>query len=50
MKGLAIKPRTVTPLPPIIDLMTALKRSLAQEAPAKGTTVEEKKRAKAPPD
>jgi hypothetical protein len=34
MKGVAIKPREVaTPLP-LIDLMAALKRSLAGEAPA----------------
>ena len=34
MKGLPIEPRAVSA--PVIDLMSALKRSLAQEAPAKG--------------
>jgi DNA end-binding protein Ku len=34
MKGIAIKPRAVSAPPPIIDLMVALKRSLAQQAPA----------------
>jgi DNA end-binding protein Ku len=34
MQGMAIKPRAVsTPPPPVIDLMAALKRSLAAEAP-----------------
>ena len=32
MKGLTIKPREIAAPPPVIDLMTALKRSLAQEA------------------
>jgi hypothetical protein len=36
MKGLPVKPRAVTEPPPVIDLMSALKRSLAQEKPAKG--------------
>ena len=36
MKGLPVKPRAVTEAPPVIDLMSALKRSLAQETPAKG--------------
>src|ERR1700674_5567998 len=34
MKGVAIKPREVSTPPPVIDLMAALKRSLAGEAPA----------------
>jgi DNA end-binding protein Ku len=34
MKGLTVKPREMAALPPVIDLMAALKRSLAQEAPA----------------
>ena len=33
MKGLTIKPREIAAPPPVIDLMAALKRSLAQEAP-----------------
>ena len=36
LKGLPIKPRQVITPPPVIDLMTALKRSLAQETPATG--------------
>ena len=32
MKGLTIKPREIAALSPVIDLMAALKRSLAQEA------------------
>jgi DNA end-binding protein Ku len=35
MKGLAVKPREVSTPPPVIDLMAALKRSLARETPAK---------------
>jgi hypothetical protein len=34
MKGLMVKPREMAALPPVIDLMAALKRSLAQDAPA----------------
>jgi DNA end-binding protein Ku len=33
MKGLAIEPRAASTPPPVIDLMTTLKRSLAEEAP-----------------
>jgi DNA end-binding protein Ku len=51
MKGVAIKPRAVSTPAPVIDLMAALKRSLAQEAPAKGGTAEkQEKRTKARPD
>jgi hypothetical protein len=35
MKGLPIKPRAVAEAPPVINLMSALKRSPAQEAPVK---------------
>jgi DNA end-binding protein Ku len=37
MKGLPVTPRQISPLGPVLDLMSALKRSLAQEArgPAK---------------
>ena len=49
MKGIAIKPRAVTTPAPVIDLMAALKRSLAQEAPfARGATAT--KRSKPAPD
>ena len=34
MKGFTIKPREIAPPSPVIDLMAALKRSLAQEGPA----------------
>ena len=34
MKGLTVKPREMAAPPAVIDLMAALKRSLAQEAPA----------------
>jgi len=49
MKGMPIKPREVSAPPPVIDLMAALKRSLAQEAPAKGTRTDKGKRVKAAP-
>jgi DNA end-binding protein Ku len=49
MKGVAITPRSVTTPTPVIDLMAALKRSLAQEGPAaKGARA--KRGAKAAPD
>jgi DNA end-binding protein Ku len=49
MKGLPIKPREVPAPAPVIDLMAALKRSLAQEAPdVKGTRA--KRGAKAAPE
>jgi hypothetical protein len=34
MKGLTVKPRETAVPPPVIDLMAALKRSLAQGTPA----------------
>jgi hypothetical protein len=37
MKGLTVKPREIAAPPPVIDLMTALKRSLAREAGSKHT-------------
>ena len=49
MKGLPIKPREVSAPAPVIDLMAALKRSLAQEMPA-AKVATPKKRAKAVPD
>jgi DNA end-binding protein Ku len=49
MKGLPIKPREVSAPAPVIDLMAALKRSLAQEMPA-AKVATPKKRAKAAPD
>jgi hypothetical protein len=51
MKGLPIKLRAVAEAPPVIDLMSALKRSLAQETPAKGARAKkEKKRTTTIPD
>jgi hypothetical protein len=49
MKGLPIKPRAVTTPAPVIDLMAALKRSLAQETPT-ARVATAKKRAKAAAD
>jgi DNA end-binding protein Ku len=49
MKGIAIKPRAVTAPAPLIDLMAALKRSLAQEMPA-AKVATPKKRDKATAD
>src|ERR1700726_3803733 len=37
MKGLTVKPREIAAPPPVIDLMTALKRSLAREASGSST-------------
>jgi DNA end-binding protein Ku len=49
MKGLPIKPQEVAEPAPVVDLMAALKRSLAQEMPtARGATG--KKRARTAPD
>lgn len=50
MKGLPIKPRAVPEPPPVIDLMAALKRSLAQEGAARGTRVNKEQGTKAAPD
>ena len=49
MKGVAIKPREVTTPAPVVDLMAALKRSLAREMPA-AKVATPKKRVKAVPD
>jgi len=46
LKGLPIKPREVITPRPVIDLMAALKHSLAQETPAAGATTVKKKRAR----
>jgi DNA end-binding protein Ku len=44
LKGLPVKPPEVTTAPPVIDLMAALKRSLAQDAPAiSGMTAKDKR-------
>src|SRR5215471_7454627 len=40
IKGLTVKPLEVAAPPPVIDLMAALKRSLAQETPASKRTME----------
>jgi DNA end-binding protein Ku len=48
MKGVAIKPRAVSTPAPVIDLMTALKRSLAHAPAAKGARA--RKGSKAAPD
>jgi len=50
LKGLPAKPREVITPPPVIDLMAALKLSLAQETPATATTKSKQKRAKPPAD
>jgi DNA end-binding protein Ku len=50
LKGLPIKPQEVPAPAPVIDLMAALKRSLAQERPAPEAGVAAKKRSKATPD
>ena len=46
MKGLTIKPRPLLTPSPVVDLMAALKRSLAQEASAPEQTAAKSKRAK----
>src|SRR6516164_652443 len=50
MKGLTIKPRPLSTPPPVIDLMAALKRSLAQEPSALEQRAAKSKRAKQIPD
>jgi DNA end-binding protein Ku len=51
MKGLAIRPRAVSTPPPVIDLMAALKRSLAEKAPTpKGAAASRERRNRAAPD
>jgi len=46
LKGMAIRPQAVSTPPPVIDLMAALKRSLAQEIPATGSASARERRAK----
>jgi hypothetical protein len=46
MQGRAIKARTVTRPTPVIDLMTALKRSLEQDSPAPKRSTRATKQAK----
>jgi DNA end-binding protein Ku len=50
VKGVAIKPRAVSVPPPLIDLMAALKRSLAREAPSSGGRATKEKRTRTKPD
>jgi len=50
MKGLPVKPRAVIEPPPVIDLMAALKRSLAKESPAKAGRAGKGQWTKATPD
>jgi DNA end-binding protein Ku len=50
MKGVAIKPLAISTPAPVIDLMAALKRSLAQEVPATKVARAKKKDTKAAPD
>jgi DNA end-binding protein Ku len=50
MKGLTIKPRAVSTPAPVIDLMVALKRSLAQESPAANRTTTETRSRKPTPN
>ena len=47
-KGLTIKPRAVSTPAPVIDLMAALKRSLAQEPSAPEQETAKRKRTKQP--
>ena len=49
MKGLPVKPQAVQTPAPVVDLMAALKRSLAQETPA-AKVAPPHRRAKATPD
>jgi DNA end-binding protein Ku len=50
MKGRTIKPRAVSTPSPVIDLMAALKRSLAQEPSAPAQRTGKNKRRKQTPD
>src|SRR5215475_13519204 len=50
MKGLTVKPREIAAPPPVIDLMAALKRSLAQEAPGSTRPAAAPKAKKTAPD
>src|SRR5438270_5197989 len=50
MKGLTIKPRAVSTPSPVIDLMAALKRSLAQEPSAPEQETAKRRRTKQAPD
>jgi DNA end-binding protein Ku len=50
MKGLTIKPRVVPTPSPVIDLMAALKRSLAQERSAPEQKTAKMRRTKQAPD
>src|SRR6202035_2366065 len=49
-KGLTIKPRAVSTPSPVIDLMAALKRSLAQEPSAPEQKTAKRRRTKQPSD
>jgi hypothetical protein len=49
-KGLTIKPRAVLTPTPVLDLMAALKRSLAQEPSAPEQKTAKRRRTKQPPD
>jgi DNA end-binding protein Ku len=50
LKGFPIKPRKATPPPPVIDLMSALKRSLLQKKPITRGNAAKERRAKSPAD
>jgi DNA end-binding protein Ku len=50
LKGLPIKPREATTPPSVVDLMAALKRSLAQDTPVTGGAAAKARRAKSPAD
>jgi DNA end-binding protein Ku len=50
MKGLTIRPRAVSTPSPVIDLMAALKRSLAEKSSAPGQRTAKSKRGRQTPD